>query len=59
MITEKQDLCDRIEAVAEKPAYLTIKDHKEDFPSRLSFRMINPPRVTLVRCPRSSWTGSI
>ena len=38
----KFQLDDRIEAMAIKPAYLSLKDHKEDFPARLKFRLINP-----------------
>ena len=41
-IARKYELDDRIEAMAMKPAYLTLKDHKEDFPARLKFRLINP-----------------
>ena len=37
----KFQLDDRIEAMAIKPAYLTLRDHKEDFPPRLKFRLIN------------------
>ena len=36
------ELDDRIEGIAKKTAYLTIKDHKPDFPARLKFRLINP-----------------
>ena len=33
------NLDDRIEAIAKKPAYLTLKDHKTDFPAKLNFRL--------------------
>jgi hypothetical protein len=46
-------LDDRIEAVAKKPAYLTIKDHKEDFPARLKFRLINPCKSNMGKISKS------
>ena len=39
---KRLELDNRIEAMEKKTAYLTIKDHKEDFPARLNFRLINP-----------------
>ena len=41
------DLDDRIEGIAKKQAFLTIKDHKDDFPSKLSFRVINAAKTNL------------
>ena len=38
------DLEDRIEKMQESESYITVKDHKEDFPHRLSFRLINPSK---------------
>ena len=34
----------RIEKPAEAPAYITLRDHKENFPSKLSCRLINPSK---------------
>ena len=42
-------LDDRVEGTAEKPAFLHIKDHKDDFPQKLSFRLINPTNNNLGR----------
>ena len=39
---QNYNLDDRIEAIAKKSAFLTLKDHKSDFPARLNFRLINP-----------------
>ena len=36
------NLSDRIEGMAIKKSFMTLKDHKEDFPGKLSFRLINP-----------------
>ena len=41
-IARNLELDERIEAMANKPAYLKLKDHKDDFPARLKFRLINP-----------------
>ena len=41
-ITEKLPISARIDKMQETEAYITIKDHKEDFPSKISYRLINP-----------------
>ena len=35
---------DRIDRMALETAFITIKDHKPNFPERLSFRLINPAK---------------
>ena len=35
-ITENLPIADRIDKLHEKKAYITIKDHKDDFPNRIS-----------------------
>ena len=47
------NLDDRIEAIAKKPAYLTLKDHKTDFPARLNFRLINPCKSNIGKISKS------
>ena len=42
LLAEKLAIDDRIEKIEETEAYITVKDHKEDFPHKLSFRLINP-----------------
>ena len=37
-------LSDRIEKLAEAPAYITLKDHKQNFRSKPSCRLINPTK---------------
>ena len=34
----------RVEKMYENEAYITIKDHKEDFPNKISCRLINPSK---------------
>ena len=41
-IAAKLKLSDRIEKLGEAPAYVTLKDHKENFRSKPSCRLINP-----------------
>ena len=44
IIAEKVQLADRIETIAQKPAFITIKDHKDNFPNRVQCRLINPAK---------------
>ena len=37
----------RIEKMEETEAYITVKDHKEGFPHKLSFRLINPSKFDI------------
>ena len=46
-ITEKLRISDRIEKLQETKAYITIKDHKEDFPNKISCRLINPSKSSI------------
>ena len=39
---QQQNSRDRIEKLAEGPAYVILKDHKEDFRSKSSCRLVNP-----------------
>ena len=38
------DLEDRVEKMQESESYITVKDHKEDFPHKISCRLINPSK---------------
>ena len=38
------DLEDRIETMQESESYITVKEHKEDFPHKISCRLINPSK---------------
>ena len=48
-IAEDLLLEDRIEKIYEKEAYITIKDHKKDFPNKISCRLINPSKSGIGR----------
>ena len=41
-LAEQLAIDDRIEKMEETEAYITVKDHKEGFPHKLSFCLINP-----------------
>ena len=43
-MAEKLAIDDRIEKIEETEAYITVKDRKEDFPHKLSFRLTNPSK---------------
>ena len=43
-IASDLELEDRIVKMQESESYITIKDHKEDFPNKLSCRLINPSK---------------
>ena len=43
-IVSDLELEDRIDKMQESECYITIKDHKEDFPNKLSCRLINPSK---------------
>ena len=46
-IAEKLELDDRIERLATTQAFITMKDHKEDFRSNPKCRLINPSKSEL------------
>ena len=43
-IAKKLNLNDRIEQIAEKPAFITLKDHKENFEQNPKCRLLNPAK---------------
>ena len=44
LIAQELSIDDRVEKMLETEAYITIKDHKEGFPHKLSFRLLNPSK---------------
>ena len=43
-IAKDLELEDTIEKMQESECYITVKDHKEDFPHKISCRLINPSK---------------
>ena len=44
LLTKSLAIDDRIEKMQEAEAYITVNDHKESFPHKLSLRLINPSK---------------
>ena len=44
LLAEKLAIDDRIEKMEETEAYITVKDHKDGFPHKLSFCLIKPSK---------------
>ena len=43
-IAEKLELEDRIETFSKSEAHVLVKDHKDQFPHRIQYRLINPAK---------------
>lgn len=43
----KLEIADRMEIISEKQAYITLKDHKENFTTRPKCRLINPAKTEM------------
>lgn len=52
-IAESYKLSDRIDCIAKTPAYITLKDHKENFDNNPSCRLINPSKNELGKISKS------
>ena len=46
-IASKLKIDDRVQKLDENEAYVTIKDHKEGFPDKISCRLINPSKTDI------------
>ena len=52
-IAKKNKLSDRIECLARTPAFITLKDHKDNIQSSLPSRLINPSKSELGKISKS------
>ena len=43
-IAQKLELDDRVEKMQKNQCYIIVKDHKEDFPHKISCRLLNPSK---------------
>ena len=41
------DLTNRVEKITPKNSYITIKDHKQEFPNKIQCRLINPTKTNI------------
>ena len=48
-ITKKLNIDDRVESMAMKEAFITLKDHKENFENKPTCRLINPSKPEIGR----------
>ena len=46
-ITDQLKISDRVEQIALKNAYITVKDHKPQFPNEIKCRLINPTKSNI------------
>ena len=46
-IAEKLSIVDRVEVMQETEAYITIKDHKDEFPNQIPCCLINPSKLNI------------
>ena len=49
VITRKFSLADRLDTMAKAEAFITLKDHKDNFQNNLSCRLINPAKSEMGR----------
>ena len=47
IIAKKLDLAERVECLGKNPAFITLKDHKENFQASLPCHLINPSKSEL------------
>ena len=52
-IASTLNISDRINQIAKKAAFVTLKDHKENFESRLKCRLINPTKSEIGKLVKS------
>ena len=57
IIATRLGIAGRVESYAEKEAYITIKDHKEDFPNKVSCRLINPAKSEIGKISKTIVEG--
>ena len=46
-IAQNLNLVERMERLQQSEAYITVKDHKDDFPANPKFRLINPSKTDI------------
>ena len=52
-MAEKLAIDDRIEKMEETEACITVKDYKEGFLHKLSFRLMNPPKSDIAKISKN------
>ena len=49
VIASRLDIADRIDAMAKRESFITLKDHKDNFENNLPCRLINPAKSEMGR----------
>ena len=52
-VGQNNNLSDRMDVIRENECFITLKDHKPDFPGRISTRLINPSRSSIGRISKN------
>ena len=52
-ITEKLKIEDRVQCIAKNEAFITIKDHKPNFPNAVACRLLNPCKSEVGKISKS------
>ena len=55
-IADKLELQDRIDTVPKSEAFITLKDHKDNFNNNPQTRLINPNKSQIGKVSNKSWT---
>ena len=51
-IAEELGIADRVEAYSESSAFITLKDHKDDYMNKPKCRLINPAKTNIGKISR-------
>ena len=57
-IATNLNIADRAERMAERQAFITLKDHKDNFQNKPTCRLINPAKSEIGRISNNSWRSS-
>ena len=56
-IATNLDIADRVEKLARRDAFITLKDHKDNFPNNIKCRLINPAKSEIGRISKKLLEG--
>ena len=56
-IASRLDIADRMDAMAKKESFITLKDHKDNFENNLPCRLINPAKSEMGRISKQILDG--
>ena len=56
-IASRLDIADRIDAMAKRESFITLKDHKDNFENNVPCRLINPAKSEMGRISKQTLNG--